>query len=53
MFSSLLSWLKSLFVKESIGILTQKLIKNATKSLAKEIFNKENQQKAYEFVKEL
>ena len=28
-------------------------MKNATKSLAKEIFNRENQQKAYEFVKEL
>ena len=53
MFNSIFSWIKSLFTNEKIGILFQKLFKNASQQFAKEIFNEENQKKAYEFVKEL
>jgi len=53
MASIILNWLKSIFTREKIGILFQKLFKNAAQQFAKEIFNSENQKKAYEFVKEL
>ena len=53
MLNGIFSWLKSIFVGETAGILTKMLFKNASKALAIEIFNKENQKKAYEFVKEL
>ena len=53
MISAALSWIKSLFVAETVGILLKKLLKGAAKGLTKEIFSEENQRKAYEFVKEL
>ena len=53
MISALWKWFKSLFIKKEMGILTERLIKNATNALMREIFNIENQRKAYEFVKEL
>ena len=53
MLTVIFSWIKSIFVGETAGILTKMLLKNASKALATEIFNKENQKKAYEFVKEL
>lgn len=53
MLTGIFQWIKSIFVGETAGILTNLLFKNASKALAMEIFNKENQMKAYEFVKEL
>lgn len=50
---AILTWIKTFFMKNALGIVLQKLIKNSAAKFASEIFNKDNQQKAYEFVKEL
>ena len=53
MLSSIISWFKNKFIKEQLGILLKKFIKNASQNLSNEFLNSENQQKAYEYAKEL
>lgn len=50
---TLLTRIKAFFLKNSLGVIFQKLLANSAAKFASEIFNKDNQQKAYEFVKEL
>ena len=53
MFVKILSVIKSLFSSNKFGILFSILFSSATKQVAKEIVDPENQKKAFEFVKEL
>lgn len=53
MFNLFYKWLLSIFTKDKIGIIVRKLLLSAAKPVAKDLFNIENQKKAYEFVKEL
>lgn len=53
MISKIIKAITSLFSKNNIGILFKILAIKAGSAIAKEIMNPQNQQKAYEFVKDL
>lgn len=47
------TWIKGLFTAKKIGCILAIFAKHAAKVVVKEIMDPENQQKAYEFVKQL
>lgn len=53
MFSSIWLAIKSFFTSSKLGILLTIILSKAASTLVKDIVDKENQQKAYDFVKEL
>lgn len=53
MISKIIKAITCFFTSDNIGILLKILAMKAKSVIAKEIMNKENQQKAYEFVKDL
>ena len=53
MFTTILSWLKGLFTTKKLGIIIAIFAKRAASVMVKEIMDPINQQKAYDFVKEL
>ena len=53
MLAKIWSWIKKLFTKEFVGTILSKLIENAKTKITEEILNAENQEAAFNFVKEL
>ena len=53
MLNTIWSWICSLFGKQKIGILTKLIFTTSTSVFVKDLLDKENQRKAYEFVVEL
>lgn len=53
MFATILAWIKGLFTAKKLGIILAIFAKKAASIMIKEIMDPVNQQKAYDFVKEL
>ena len=53
MFTAILAWIKGLFTAKKLGIILAIFAKNAASVMVKEIMDPVNQQKAYDFVKQL
>jgi hypothetical protein len=53
MLARIWNWIKSFFMSEETGTVLKKLVENAKATVTEQLLDKENQDVAYKFVKEL